>query len=180
MAALLKLPDGVLDNILADAAQGEVVTPAGFNSPDQVVISGNTGAVERAMELAKAAGAKRAVALPVSAPFHCPLMTPAQQRLLPDLNTTNFADLRTPLINNWQAREIHKGDAAREGLYQQVPNPVRWVDSMRYLADNGVDRWFETGAGAVLSGLLRTIVAGAKCTPFGDAKDIEKLRAAQA
>jgi [acyl-carrier-protein] S-malonyltransferase len=175
MAALLRMPEGKLDAVLAEAAQGEVVTPAGFNSPDQIVISGNRGAVERAMELAKAAGAKRAVALPVSAPFHCPLMNPAQERLLPDLKATLFADLRMPLINNWQAHEIRTGDEAREGLYQQVPNPVRWTETIRYLAVNGVERWFEVGAGAVLSGLLRTIVAGAKCTPFGEARDIEKL-----
>ena len=157
MAALLRLPEGKLDGILAEAAQGEIVTPAGFNSPDQIVISGNRGAVERAMELAKAAGAKRAVPLPVSAPFHCPLMKPAQERLLPDLEATRFADLRIPLINNWQAREIRTGDEARVGLYQQVPNPVRWTDTIGYLAANGVERWFEAGAGAVLSGLLRTI-----------------------
>ena len=178
MAALLRLPDGKLDGVLAGAAQGEVVTPAGFNSPDQIVISGNRGAVERAMELAKSAGAKRAVPLPVSAPFHCPLMKPAQERLLPDLEATHFADLRIPLINNWQAREIRTGDEARVGLYQQVPNPVRWTDTIRYLAANGVERWFEVGAGAILSGLLRTIVAGAKCTPFGEAKDMEKLSGA--
>jgi [acyl-carrier-protein] S-malonyltransferase len=177
MAAILKLPDGKLDAVLAEAAQGEVVAPAGFNSPDQVAISGNRGAVERAMDLAKAAGAKRVVLLPVSAPFHCPLMKPAQERLLPDLEMTHFADLRIPLINNWQAREITTGSDAREGLYHQVPNPVRWTDTIGYLAANGVERWFEAGAGAVLSGLVRTIVAGAKCTPFGEAKDIEKLRA---
>jgi [acyl-carrier-protein] S-malonyltransferase len=177
MAALLKLPEGKLDEVLAEAAQGEVVTAAGFNSPDQIVISGNRGAVERAIELAKAAGAKRAVLLPVSAPFHCPLMKPAQERLLPDLEATRFADLRIPLINNWQAHEIRTGDKAREGLYQQVPNPVRWTDTIGYLAANGVERWFEAGAGAVLSGLLRSIVAGAKCTAFGEAKDIEKLNA---
>jgi [acyl-carrier-protein] S-malonyltransferase len=177
MAALLRLPEGKLDAVLAEAAQGEVVTPAGFNSPDQIVISGNRGAVERAMELAKAAGAKRAVLLPVSAPFHCPLMKPAQERLLSNLEATRFADLGIPLINNWQAREIRTGDEAREGLYQQVPNPVRWTDTIGYLAANGVERWFEVGAGAVLSGLLRTIVPGAKCTPFGEAKDLEKLAA---
>jgi [acyl-carrier-protein] S-malonyltransferase len=174
MAALLKLPEGKLDGVLAEAAQGEVVTPAGFNSPDQIVISGNRGAVERAIELAKAAGAKRAVLLPVSAPFHCPLMKPAQERLLPDLEATRFANLRIPLVNNWQAREIATGDEAREGLYQQVPNPVRWTETIGYLAANGVERWFEAGAGAVLSGLLRTIVPGAKGTPFGEAKDVEK------
>jgi len=175
MAALLKLPEGKLDEVLAEAAQGEVVTPAGFNSPDQIVISGNRGAVERAIELAKAAGAKRAVLLPVSAPFHCPLMKPAQERLRPDLDATRFADLRIPLVNNWQAREIKTGGEAREGLYQQVPNPVRWTATIQYLAANGAERWFEVGSGSVLSGLLRTIVTGAKGVSFGEAKDIEKL-----
>jgi len=175
MAALLKLPEGKLDEVLAEAAQGEVVTPAGFNSPDQIVISGNRGAVERAIELAKVAGAKRAVLLPVSAPFHCPLMKPAQERLRPDLDATRFADLRIPLVNNWQAREIKTGGEAREGLYQQVPNPVRWTATIQYLAANGAERWFEVGSGSVLSGLLRTIVTGAKGVSFGEAKDIEKL-----
>ncbi|HWF08043.1 MAG TPA: ACP S-malonyltransferase [Bryobacteraceae bacterium] len=178
MAALLKLPEGTLDKILTEAAQGEIVSPAGFNSPDQTVISGNAGAVARAMELAKAAGAKRVVQLPVSAPFHCPLMKPAQERLKPDLDSTRFADLEIPLINNWQAREVNTGADAREGLYEQVPNPVRWTETIGYLAANGVERWFEAGAGAVLSGLLRTIVAGAKCTPFGEAKDLEKIQTA--
>ena len=177
MAALLRLPEDKLDEVLLAAAQGEVLTPAGINSADQIVISGNHGAVERAVELAKAAGAKRAVLLPVSAPFHCPLMKPAQERLLPDLQATRFSDLQIPLINNWQAREIRTGAEAREGLYHQIPNPVRWTETIGYLAANGVERWFEVGAGAVLSGLLRTIVAGAKCTPFGDAKDVEKLSA---
>jgi [acyl-carrier-protein] S-malonyltransferase len=171
MAALLRLPEGRLDAVLAEATQGEVVTPAGFNSPDQIVISGNRGAVERAIQLAKAAGAKRAVLLPVSAPFHCPLMKPAQECLLPDLEAIRFADLHIPLINNWQAREISTGEEAREGLYQQVPNPVRWTDTIGYLAANGVERWFEVGAGGVLSGLLRAIVAGAKCVAFGEAKE---------
>ena len=164
MAALLKLPAGKLDGILAEAAQGEIVTVANFNSPDQIVIAGHKGAVERAMELAKAAGAKRAILLPVSAPFHCPLMQAAQQRLRVDLDATEFRDLEMPLINNWQAAEVRTGADAREGLYQQVPNPVRWVESMERLAANGVDRWFEVGAGTVLAGLLRSIVPGAKVT----------------
>jgi [acyl-carrier-protein] S-malonyltransferase len=175
MAALLKLPEGKLDGILRNAAQEEVVTAANINSRDQIVIAGHRGAVERAMELAKAAGAKRVVPLPVSAPFHCPLMAPAQQRLKADLDSTFFRDLRMPLVNNWQAREICTAAEARDGLYRQVPNPVRWMESMQLLAANGVDRWFELGAGAVLSGLLRTIVPGAKCTPFGEAADVEKL-----
>jgi len=169
MAAILKLPEGKLDEVLANAAEGEVVTAANLNSPDQIVIAGDKGAVERAMALAKAAGAKRAVALPVSAPFHCPLMKPAQERLKVDLDAAAFSGLAVPLINNWQAREIRTGAEAREGLYQQVPNPVRWTESMQALANAGVERWFEVGAGTVLSGLLRTIIPGTKATQFGDA-----------
>jgi [acyl-carrier-protein] S-malonyltransferase len=118
MAALLKLPQGALDGILAEAAQGEVVTAANFNSPDQIVIAGHAGAVARAMELAKKAGAKRAIALPVSAPFHCPLMRPAQESMAADLEAAAFNDLHKPLINNWQAREITTGPEAREGLFE--------------------------------------------------------------
>lgn len=176
MAAILRLPPEKLDEVLAQAAQGEVVTVANFNSPDQVAIAGNKGAVDRAMELAKTAGARRVVPLQVSAPFHCPLMTPAQHRLKPDLEATTFHDLRVPLINNWQAREVRTGAEARDGLYNQVPHPVRWMQSMQLLAANGVDRWLEVGAGAVLSGLLRTIVDGAKGISFGEARDLEKLK----
>jgi [acyl-carrier-protein] S-malonyltransferase len=175
MAALLKLPAGKLDGILKEAAQGEIVTVANLNSPDQVVIAGNRGAVERAMELAKAAGAKRAVPLPVSAPFHCPLMEPAQRRLRPDLDAVEFRDLRIPLVNNWRATEVRSGIMAREGLCQQVPNPVRWVESMERLAASGVTRWFEVGPGNVLAGLLRGTVTGTKCISFGEASDIQKL-----
>jgi [acyl-carrier-protein] S-malonyltransferase len=175
MAALLKLPEGKLDAVLAEAAQGEIVSAANLNSPDQVVIAGHTGAVTRAMELAKAAGARRAVQLPVSAPFHCALMRPAQERLKADLDATDFHDLETPLINNFQAREVRTGAEAQEGLYHQVPNPVRWLESIRYLSSQGVARCIEVGAGAVLTGLLKTIdpnVAGAK---FGEPADLDKL-----
>lgn len=175
MAALLKLPEGKLDAILSEAAQGEVVSAANLNSPDQVVIAGHAGAVARAAELAKAAGAKRAVILPVSAPFHCSLMNPAQERLKADLDATQFKDLEVSLINNWQAREIRTAAEAREGLYQQVPNPVRWTATLHLLASLGVTRTIEVGAGAVLTGLLRGIqppITGAK---FGDPADLEKL-----
>ena len=175
MAALLRMPDGKLDAVLEQAAQGEVVTAANFNSADQVVIAGHAGAVARAVELAKAAGARRALMLPVSAPFHCPLMRPAQERLRADLDATEFHDLAVPLINNWQAREVRTAAEAREGLYEQIPNPVRWVESMRYLAAQGVTAAIEVGAGSILTGLLRGIdppIAGLK---FGDPADLEKL-----
>jgi [acyl-carrier-protein] S-malonyltransferase len=176
MAAILRLPEGALDAVLQQAAQGEVVSAANFNSADQVVIAGHAGAVSRAMELAKAAGARRAVALPVSAPFHCALMKPAQERLRADLDAVEFRDLDCPLVNNWHARAIHTGADAREGLYQQVPNPVRWVESVRLLAELGVARAVETGAGGVLTGLLRAIAPGMAGLKFGEPADLANLR----
>jgi len=175
MAALLKLPQGKLDGVLEQAAQGEVVSAANLNSPDQIVIAGHAGAVARAMELAKAAGARRGVLLPVSAPFHCALMKPAQERLRADLDTTGFRDLSRPLVNNWQAREIRTGAEAREGLYQQVPNAVRWLETIRHLAGQGVGRYVEVGAGGVLTGLLRTIDASLAGLKFGEPRDLEIL-----
>lgn len=178
MAALLKLPEGKLDSILTEAAQGEIVSAANLNSPDQVVIAGHTAAVQRAAELAKAAGAKRAVILPVSAPFHCALMKPAQQRLEPELKATQFRHLATPLVNNWRATAIHTGDEARQGLYEQIPNPVLWSDSIRALASHTVTRFIEVGPGSVLTGLLRNIDPGLQGLKFGEAGDLEKLNAA--
>ena len=175
MAALLKMPLEKLDGVLAEAGEGEVVSAANLNSPDQIVIAGHTAAVNRAVELAKAAGAKRAVILPVSAPFHCSLMKPAQDQLKIDLDATEFRDLEVPLVNNWQAREIRIGAEAREGLYQQVPNSVRWSDSIRLLAANGVTRFVEVGAGGVLTGLLRNIDPSLTGVKFGEASDWEKM-----
>jgi [acyl-carrier-protein] S-malonyltransferase len=177
MAALLKLPEGKLDSILEEAAQGEAVTAANLNSPDQLVIAGHAAAVARAAELAKAAGARRAVMLPVSAPFHCPLMKPAQDKLKPDLDATTFRDLSVPLINNWQAREVRSGAEAREGLFHQIPNPVRWHESITALVSRGVTRFIEVGAGAVLTGLLRNIDPSLAGFKFGEAADWEKLSA---
>lgn len=157
MAALLKLPAGRLEGILAEAAQGEVVTAANYNSPDQIVIAGHIGAVMRAADLAKAAGAKRAVLLPVSAPFHCPLMRPAQLEMREKLDATAFADLQFPLVNNLEAKEIRTGADAREALYGQIPNPVLWTQSIRLLASKGVVEFVEVGPGGVLTGLLRSI-----------------------
>jgi [acyl-carrier-protein] S-malonyltransferase len=176
MAALLKLPDGKLDSVLAEAAYGEVVSAANLNSPDQVVIAGHAAPVNRAVDLAKAAGARRAVLLPVSAPFHCALMAPAQQQLRADLDATEFRDLAVPLVNNWQAREVRTGSEAREGLFHQVPNPVRWADSIRYLAAQGVTRFVEVGAGAVLTGLLKNINPSLTGLKFGEPGDWENLR----
>jgi [acyl-carrier-protein] S-malonyltransferase len=176
MAAILRLPEGKLDAVLAEAAQGEVVQAANFNSPGQVVIAGHAGAVARAADLARAAGAKRAVMLPVSAPFHCSLMAPAQKRLAADLDAAAFAPLSVPLVNNWQARLVTTGAEAREGLFQQVPNPVLWDGSMRLLAAQGCGRFLEAGAGAVLCGLLKQIVPEAASANFGEPSGLENVR----
>jgi [acyl-carrier-protein] S-malonyltransferase len=175
MAALLRLPEGKLESVLAEAARGEVVSAANLNSPDQVVIAGHVAAVQRAVDLAKAAGARKAVLLPVSAPFHCSLMKPAQERLAADLNATEFRDLAFPLVNNWQARPVTNGGDARHGLYEQVPNPVRWTETIRYLESQGVTRFFEVGAGGVLTGLLRNINPELQGVKFGEAADLEKM-----
>lgn len=177
MAALLRLPDGKLESVLAEAAQGEVVTAANLNSPDQIVIAGHKGAVDRAMELARAAGAKRTVPLHVSAPFHCPLMQPAQDRLKADLEATEFRDLNIPLVNNVAAREIRTGGEARQGLIEQVTAPVRWTDTVRYLAAQGVGLAIECGPGAVLTGLTKSIEPSIARAQFSEAADLEALHA---
>ena len=177
MAALLKMPESKLDSVLASASTGiEIVTAANYNSPDQIVIAGHAKAVERAMDLALKAGAKRAILLPVSAPFHCSLMRPAQERLAADLQATAFRDLNIPLINNWQARESTLGDEARDGLFQQIPNPVRWTETVRLLAAQGVTRFVEVGAGSVLTGLCRSIDPKLQGAKFGDPADLDKVR----
>jgi [acyl-carrier-protein] S-malonyltransferase len=178
MAALLKLPAGKLDEILSEALQGDVVTAANFNSPDQIVIAGHSAAVNRAVELAKGAGARRAILLPVSAPFHCPLMEPAQRRLKADLDATEFRDLAVPLVNGWLANVIRTGAEAREGLLEQVPNPVRWTEVIQKLASVGVGRFVEVGAGSVLTGLLRSIDKSLEGSKFGEVEDLEKVHAA--
>lgn len=178
MAALLKLPAGRLDAVLEEAAQGEIVSAANLNSPDQIVIAGHAAAVQRAIDLAKAAGARKAVLLPVSAPFHCALMKPAQQRLAVDLEAASFRDLACPLVNNWQARPVRTADEARQGLFEQVPNPVRWTESMQYLAGQGIGQFVEVGAGGVLTGLLRNLDPALRCVRFGEAEDLEKLHVA--
>jgi [acyl-carrier-protein] S-malonyltransferase len=175
MAALLKMPEGDLDRVLAEAAQGEVVSAANFNTPDQVVIAGHAGAVARAVELAKAAGARRAILLQVSAPFHCPLMTPAQERLKPELDATLFHDLTIPLINNWQARAVTSAADVRDGLYHQIPHPVRWTETIRLLKSSDVRRFIEVGAGSVLTGMMKSIDPELAAFKFGEPADLEKI-----
>ena len=157
MAAILGADLETITTACAEASQGEVCSPANVNSPNQVVIAGNTAAIDRAIELLKTRGAKRAVKLNVSAPFHCALMKPAQDRLAADLERISFNDLATPLVTNVDAKGINAGAEARESLVRQVSQPVRWLESVEFLANQGVQSFIEVGPGKVLSGLLRQI-----------------------
>jgi [acyl-carrier-protein] S-malonyltransferase len=157
MAAILGLAPAQVAGICRQAADGQVVAPANLNSPEQTVISGHAEAVKLAVELASAGGAKRAVMLPVSAPFHSSLMKPAAERLEVDLRATTFHTLRVPLVNNADAELTTSGDEAREALVRQVTLPVRWEESVRELIDQGVNTFVEVGPGRVLTGLLRQI-----------------------
>ena len=157
MAAILGLSPSDVAEVCKKAAENDVVSPANMNSPEQTVISGNAAAVKRAVEIASQSGAKRAVILPVSAPFHCALMAPAQKRLEPDLRATQFSNLRFPVINNVDAEAGTSGDEAREALIRQVTQPVRWLDSVHDMVESGVTVFVEVGPGKVLLGLLRQI-----------------------
>ncbi len=157
MAAILALPLATLEDVCREAAQGEVCEPANINSDGQVVISGNKAAVERAADLAKQKGAKRAVMLPVSAPFHCSLMQPAQDRLAADLKALTFNPMECPLVTNVDSQVIQSPEQARDALIRQVTGAVQWEKSMRALIAKGVHTFIEVGPGKVLSGLMRQI-----------------------
>lgn len=173
MAAILGLSPAQVSDICKKSADGQVVSPANLNSPDQTVISGHAAAVKRAVELASASGAKRAVMLPVSAPFHCSLMMPAQTRLEGDLSKAKFSSLRIPLVTNADADTITAGEEARRALVRQVTLPVRWEESMRLLVEEGVTTFVEVGPGRVLSGLLRQIERSVHCFNVEDEKSLE-------
>ena len=172
MAAILGLSPAQVDQICKKAADGEVVSAANLNTPEQTVISGHAAAVKRAVELASQAGAKRAVILPVSAPFHCALMLPAQQKLEADLRKLEFAPLGIPLVNNVDAEIITGGEEARGSLIRQVSSPVRWEESTRELIDAGVNTFIEAGPGRVLTGLLRQIDRSVHCFNVEDEKSL--------
>jgi len=178
MAAVLGLAREQLEEVCRAAAQGEVVAPANLNSPEQIVISGHAAAVERAMEGAKAAGAKRAIRLPVSAPFHCALLEPAVAPLAEAFRGVTFHNLRVPLVTNVDADVITTAEQARDALLRQVPAPVRWEESMRNLAALGCDRFVEVGPGKVLTGLLRQIDRSLTGLNVEDPISLERTRAA--
>ena len=177
MAAILGLDGALLDEICRQAAQGEVVSPANLNSPGQVVIAGSAAAVARAVELAKGRGAQRAIMLNVSAPFHCALMKPAQDRLSVDLDATQVEDPHVPLVNNVNAQVVTSASVVREGLKQQVTAPVRWEESIRRLRAEGVELFVEVGPGKVLSGLVRQIDRAAECLRVEDSATLSEVTA---
>ena len=158
----------------ASAAADQVVAPANINSPGQVVISGHAAAVERAAELVKQRGAKRAVLLPVSAPFHCALMQPAQERLAADLRAAAFHPMRVPLVTNVDAEVIESSEKARDALIRQVTGAVEWEKSMRVLIAHGVATFVEVGPGKVLCGLMRQIERSKTCLNVEDPASLEK------
>jgi [acyl-carrier-protein] S-malonyltransferase len=157
MAAVMGLDAEGVARACAEAAQGEVVSPANLNMPGQVVIAGSAGAVARAGERARALGAKRVVPLPVSAPFHCALMKPAEDRLAPELRALRVSDPRVPVVANVDAEPKRDGASAIDALVRQVTAPVRWEDVVRRLASEGVGKYVEVGPGTVLTGLGRKI-----------------------
>jgi len=163
MAAILGLPLETVETACDEAAAGEICSPANINSPAQIVIAGNTEAVDRAIDLLKQRGAKRAIKLNVSAPFHCALMLPAQERLAKDLQEINFSDLRLPIIENVSAEENTRVARVREALTEQVSKPVRWAESIETLIAREVETFVEVGAGKILSGLVRQINRDVRC-----------------
>lgn len=174
MAAILGMPLTAVQEVCREAAQGEVCEPANLNSPEQVVISGNAAAVERAAQLARDRGAKKAVMLPVSAPFHCSLMKPAQDRLASNLQSLAFRDPAVPVIANFTAEAVTTAEASRQALLDQVTGAVRWEPSIRLLITRGVNMFVEVGPGKVLWGLMRQIDRAQTSLNVSDPASLEK------
>src|SRR5579863_8600802 len=174
MAAILGMEAEKVAAVCQDAAQGEVCSPANINSPEQIVISGNTAAVERGARLADERGAKRAKLLPVSAPFHCSLMKPAQDRLEADLNKLKMQKPVYPIACNVEASLVSDDMRARETLLAQVTGSVKWLQCMRLLIEQGVETFVEIGPGKVLCGLMRQIDRSKTCLNVGDEASLNK------
>jgi [acyl-carrier-protein] S-malonyltransferase len=176
MAALLGLDYETAVEAAREAAQGEVCDPANDNGPGQVVISGHKSAVERAVAIAQAKGAKRAILLPVSAPFHCALMAPAAEAMRAALAEVVIQAPAVPVVANVEAGPISEPVAIRHALVRQVTETVRWRESVAAMTAAGVDRFYEIGAGKVLTGLIKRIVAGASATAVGGPDDVAAFR----
>jgi [acyl-carrier-protein] S-malonyltransferase len=174
MAAIVGMDLDAIVTVCADAAQGEVCEPANINSPDQVVISGHTGAIERALKLAEQRGAKRAKLLPVSAPFHCSLMKPAQERLSLEIDALNFSPPQIAVIANVYAKPVEDIVSSRQALIRQVTGSVKWSESLQLLISRGVQTFVEVGPGKVLCGLMRQIDRGKKTVNAEDEASLQK------
>jgi [acyl-carrier-protein] S-malonyltransferase len=178
MAAILGLDEAGVVQACQDAAQGEVVSPANLNAPGQIVIAGTAAAVARASERAKALGAKRAIPLQVSAPFHCALMKPAEVRLAPELQAASAADPRVPVVANVDGQPKRSAEESIDALIRQVSSPVRWESVVQRLASEGVTAYVEVGPGKVLSGLVKKIARDATILNVegpGDLSAVEAL-----
>jgi len=173
MAAVLGLKEAVIEGICREAAQSEVVSPANINSADQIVISGHRRAVERAGDLARRRGARKVLSLPVSAPFHCELMKPAQERLSEVIGEIPFHDLKIPLVNNVRAQQVTRGEEAREGLVRQVSSAVLWCDCVKELVRAGVSTFVEVGPGKVLKSLIRRIAPSVQALSIENREQLE-------
>jgi [acyl-carrier-protein] S-malonyltransferase len=174
MAAILGMELERVSAVCAEAAQGEVCEPANINSSEQIVISGNTAAVERAAKMASERGAKRAIMLPVSAPFHCSLMKPAQERLAADLAGLTFQKPGIAVACNADATLVEDAERSRDALVRQVTGSVKWAQSMHLLIAKGVERFVEVGPGKVLCGLMRQIDRSKPCSNVGDQASLQK------
>jgi [acyl-carrier-protein] S-malonyltransferase len=174
MAAILGMEFGKVAAVCSDASQGEVCEPANINSPEQIVISGHTAAVERAAKLADERGAKRAKLLSVSAPFHCSLMKPAQDRLATDLSSIIFEKPAVSVVCNADAALVEDANRSRDALIRQVTGSVKWDQSMRVLIAQGVQTFVEVGPGKVLCGLMRQIDRSRACFNVSDETSLQK------
>ncbi len=178
MAAILGMDRADVEKTCHEAAKNGIVAPANYNSPGQVVIAGEKKAVEAAMDLAKARGAKKVVPLAVSVPSHCVMMRQAGERLKQELDSVEIRDLAMPIVNNADAKFINKADEIRDSLVRQIYSPLYWEDSIRRMAEAGFDTFIEIGPGKVLTGLVKRILKDARAFNIEDAKSMEEtLRA---
>jgi [acyl-carrier-protein] S-malonyltransferase len=177
MAAIIGLDEAGVNQACTDAAQGEVVSAANLNGGNQIVIAGNAAAVARASERARALGAKRAIPLQVSAPFHCALMKPAEDRLAPELRGVKAQDPRVPVVANVDAQPKRTASESIDALIKQVSSPVRWEDVVQRLAAEGVTRYVEVGPGKALSGMIKRIVDGATIQNVEGPSDLAAIEA---
>lgn len=178
MAALLGLDPAIINEVCAEVAQGEVVSAANLNAPGQVVIAGATAAVERAMALAKERGAKRAVPLPVSAPFHCAMMRPAAERLAERLQTVMISAPTIAVVNNVDVAVEADPERIRDALIRQAYSPVRWIETIEAIAARGVSHIFESGPGKVLAGMSKRSAGDVPCASIHDAASLSEAVAA--